>query len=499
MKSSLSILILFLFFIITAYTQQCLPGNNYFGTQADIDNFIINNPDCTEILGSLEFSDAGISNLNAFSQINTIHGDLTFYNNGGLLTLQGLEGLTTIHGDLTLLENFSLINLSGLENLTTINGNFSLSQHGESLESIQELSGLTSVGGDVRLVGLYINSLEGLENLSHIGSDLVLSVMWNLQDLHGLENVNFIGGQLFVNDNPSLTSLEELGNFDPFELQALQIKLNPQLSFCLHPSICQYLANYPATIFGNNDDCNDEIEILSNCGDYSKLAFLVFYDTDGNKLLDAGEPFIDGIKLKIQPGDITVFSNSLNGGKVYLDSGNYIINYLEDDNPLWALTTDSLSYDLMLDNIIDCDTVLYGLLPTANISSAISTVNSPPARCQSWIVFEVAVHNTGFIIIEEGILWLEVDEEILETNFIDPPDTIVGSNIYGWIYSGLFPGQFESRKIRLKIPGPPDFPIGEYLLFSSYTTFTDANGAHEKHPGVHIVHWYNVHSIQMIN
>jgi len=83
-------------------TLPCLPfGNYYLSTQADIDNFQTNYPNCTEIEGDLyigSWSGTDITNLNGLSILTDIVGDLRIYNNAYLTGLTGLDNVTFIGG-----------------------------------------------------------------------------------------------------------------------------------------------------------------------------------------------------------------------------------------------------------------------------------------------------------------------------------------------------------------------------------------------------------------
>jgi len=59
-------------------SQPCLPEGITFTTQAQIDSFQINYPNCTEIEGNIDIGDwegTDIDNLNALSVLTSIGGD----------------------------------------------------------------------------------------------------------------------------------------------------------------------------------------------------------------------------------------------------------------------------------------------------------------------------------------------------------------------------------------------------------------------------------------
>ncbi len=92
-----------------------------FTSQAQIDNFSSNNPNCTEIAGNVHIYSSAvnsdITNLDGLSQITSISGNLIITSNTNLSTIMGLSNLTTLGGYLYMLGNSTLTSLAGLENL----------------------------------------------------------------------------------------------------------------------------------------------------------------------------------------------------------------------------------------------------------------------------------------------------------------------------------------------------------------------------------------------
>lgn len=255
-KSIFSIALLLI--IQTTASSQCIPDSIVFSSQQQIDNFQIDYPGCTEIIGRVEIFGDNITNLQGLSPIISVGGDLRIIQNPLLNSLSGLDSLNTIGGQLWLIENPALATLSGLESLTSVGDNIELWTN-NSLTNLAGLDGLISIGGSLRiwqnanLVGLSelanlddlgatlsihnndaLINLTGLENLTHInglveiGSNDVLSGLTGLDnidaidglllirkndsliDLSGLEGMTSIGGELIISNNFSLTSLAGL-------------------------------------------------------------------------------------------------------------------------------------------------------------------------------------------------------------------------------------------------------------------------------------------------
>jgi hypothetical protein len=216
---SLVVFILF-FYQITALSQPCLPEGITFTTQAEIDNFQTNYPNCTEIEGDVTISGNDITNLNGLSVLTAIGESLFIGHNNTLINLTGLENLSSIGGHLNIWANDTLTGLAGLHNVTSI---------GESL---------------------FIGHNNAIINLT------------------GLENLTSIGGYLNIWANNALTSLTGLDNIGVASIVNLFITDNYSLSNCEVQSICNYLANPNGTvnIYGNATGCNNPPEVANACG-----------------------------------------------------------------------------------------------------------------------------------------------------------------------------------------------------------------------------------------
>ena len=250
---------------------QCPPGGVTFTNQAQIDNFIIQYPDCTEINGDVVIDEANITSLAGLANITSITGALEIREVEGLENLDGLENLETVGTDLILREVEDLENIEALESLTSVGGEFTVRSCPE-LVTLDGLENLTTVG-----LGLIIRdcgsliSIEGLTSVEYVGD--ILEVVENpiLESLAGLENVTtIIGGEegaLVIEGNDALTSLEGFGNPETVMTGGITISTNGSLSYCAVPAICNFLQNppegAPVLIGLNVTGCNSDTEVTA--------------------------------------------------------------------------------------------------------------------------------------------------------------------------------------------------------------------------------------------
>ena len=439
-----------------------------------------------EGLGSLSFLDGSLEintnnslkNFNGLESLNSINGYLKIQSNSSLTSLSGIENLAFIDGDLSIINHDSLHDLTGMEGLTMINGILDIRQN-DNLFSLDGLHNVSEISGNLTLYeNSVLNSLSGLAALTLIGGNLFVQEVDSLISFIGLENLTTIeGGSIYIRDNNSLVSLEGMSSIDFNSISDILIKYNSALKVCNEQFLCEYLdAGNSADIESNHPGCNSEDEVKFNCGLYGIVHYPVFLDLNENMIIDINEPFYNDVEITINPGNLSVFGNSDNGGFIYLSNGTYTFAFDQIENPNWELMTDSFSYTINVGNA-SIDTIYFGIRPLNDISLVSPMIVSPPTRCNEQILFEVVSHNQG-TTSTNGTIWFEIDDNILNSTFIDTPDTIVAQGMIGWHFTNLFPGHIVSKPIELAIPGPPGFPFGDSLVFESWIEYSDINGAH---------------------
>jgi hypothetical protein len=186
-----------------------------------------------------------ISNFVPLANLNRLEGSLQIDNNESLISIEGLEGLDSIGGSLLISENTVLQDLSGLSNLSYIADSLYI-HYNDSLHDLQGLNYLEEVGGNF-IVSYHFEmySLDGLDSLRTIGDVLKLEYNTLLSDISSLENLSF--------EDMTLIGFE--GNY--------------LLSECAFQSLCDYLANPPAStdfyFIDNGVGCNSEAEVQEQC------------------------------------------------------------------------------------------------------------------------------------------------------------------------------------------------------------------------------------------
>ena len=227
-QTYLSIFLFLFVFSSTSFSQTCLPEGIIFTTQNELDNFLIDYPNCTAIEGDL-----------------TIDGE-------DISSLLPLSNITSIEGDLAIGYNYSSYSSSGSPLLTSLAG----------------LENLVSVGGwlDIEICTELIN-LTGLEGITSVGEGLIIVYNQSLTSLSGLEGLTNLDGPLFILLNFELTSIDALSSVDQNGITNLAIYRNTLLSICNISSVCSYLENPNGIvkIYDNGDGCATPTQIAESC------------------------------------------------------------------------------------------------------------------------------------------------------------------------------------------------------------------------------------------
>ncbi|MCH9659340.1 MAG: T9SS type A sorting domain-containing protein, partial [Bacteroidetes bacterium] len=236
-----------------AGAAQCPSEEIMLTTQAEIDAFAANYPNCTNLQNQLTIDglNSTISNLEALSvlengqtiyigyteitSLSGLHnietlGELSLWFNPNIEDLSGLDAMQSI-GRLECYVNNSLTSLNGVENVLTIgdlnlfeNDNLadisqidfidalaSLTLGGNALSTFTGLENLQSVAGDVSLSNELTLNFNELSNLQTIGGSLFITNNQFLEDITAFSNVQSLTS-LFVTDNPSLNDLSGINN-----------------------------------------------------------------------------------------------------------------------------------------------------------------------------------------------------------------------------------------------------------------------------------------------
>lgn len=125
--------------------NDCPEGDIQLKTQAEVDAFLMQYPNCAILRGHLKIGtlneNSDIHDLSKFQNLSAIVGGLSIYNSQ-LENLNGLQTLTQIAGDLIIENNSKLTDLSAFYNLFSINSSQLIIRNNDMLEALWGLDNL---------------------------------------------------------------------------------------------------------------------------------------------------------------------------------------------------------------------------------------------------------------------------------------------------------------------------------------------------------------------
>ncbi len=446
-----------------------LSWNPNLSLLADFDNL-------SEVGGSLDISVSRLANLNGLNDLAVIGGRVNISSNGSLGVINGFQSVANVGSAFDIRYNSTLDSIEGFNNLTSV-GAFVRLEYSNNITSINGFQNLDSVGGDFLIRSTALTDFQGLSSLTFVGGDLTIISNQNLSSLNGLQSLNAISTYLNLSNNNALVSLLGLDNVETAGMTNLYLLNNDLLEFCSESFVCNYLlTGGPSNISNNAPGCNSDLEILFTCDEVGKIHYSLFYDVNENGSLDNDEPFLSGASVLIEPGACTSYGNPTNGGIKFLPFGDYTISYNQNNTPIWELTSSPNFFNFSLSEQNNSDTIYFALRPTESISEVETGLVNGLPRCNEFVTFSAIANNNG-TTIADGTFWFVMDENVLGANFIDPPDTIVAPNRYGWYFTDFYPEAVLKKEISIQLPGPPDFPIGDLLNFKTEINYSDVNGS----------------------
>lgn len=244
----------------------CLPYGAEYTKQSEIDNFLLENSDCIWAYTDISISGSDISNLDGFTNLDSISGNLELNNLDNLTDLNGFSNLRIVEnmfqisdlsistleplknleyaGGLEIIDNPNIVDFNGLSGLKRI-GNLGLSvQQNDQLTSNAGLTNLEIIDG---FVGYYENGLldmDGFPKLKIIGMDVQLDEgLTSVSGLNALEK--FTGGLYFFGGQ-----LSEISGFQSIK------KIDGDLNFSISA-----LGGFSITGFNNLDSISRDFRL----------------------------------------------------------------------------------------------------------------------------------------------------------------------------------------------------------------------------------------------
>jgi hypothetical protein len=168
----------------------------------------------TEIGGFFDiFNNAALETIAEFSNLQSIGGDFNIDGNAALETVAEFPNLQSISGDFFIYENPALETLAGFSNLETIGGFFYIYANA-ALKTVAGFPNLTTISGDYFTIygNAALETVAGFSNLQSIGGSFNMGFNVALKTVPEFSNLQSIGGDFDINSNVALKTLPEFSS-----------------------------------------------------------------------------------------------------------------------------------------------------------------------------------------------------------------------------------------------------------------------------------------------
>lgn len=514
-------------FLLTNICYSQCPTTNFleFNSQAEVDEFLVDYPNCTELNTQLRIgvnpgSESDITNLDAFANIEIINGHLNLQNNPLLTSLEPFFGVILNNPGENSLQNHTIINsplittleglfspetflngpgleisamngltsLAGLENLTGIEGMIYLAGN-EQLTNIDALSNISGEIGSIVIGGHpNLESISGLEGITGLSGDFTFFgfLLWIndndlIEDLNSLSNIQtvndvalFDGSRVFIDDNASLQNIDGISQLDFSILSSLEFRIrdNSNLSICNVESVCGLIANddnADIIINNNNTYCTSIADVINECNlNLNSIVGSVLYDFNNNGC-DPDDYNAQSILVETTNGSTTIgtFTNSDGSyGKLLDFEGAVTTSIIETSLPDgYVATPENVDNEFIgfgNEAIVDFCLNATEEIDDLKISLLPITAARPGFNSEYRLIYE----NRGSII-QDGNVTFIFDETV--QNFIDASvtPTSISGNTITWDFTNMLP--FETRFINIELNhlAPPINEVGDRRIFEA--------------------------------
>lgn len=195
----------------------------------------------------------------------------------------------------------------------------------------------------------------------------------------------------------------------------------------------------------------------------------VYFDKNQNKIKDSSEVGLKDVKLKLTPND--AYSSTEEGHYAFtLGKGQYSLAF--DPFDYWSLTTDSLSYNISInDSNKVWSNIDFGFYPDTVISKVNATVSGSFPRCNTIANYWINLDNVGTSELAAQVK-LQLADSLSFVSASVSPDSIVGQLCYWNIDTLSF---LESRRFKIQVQMPSAAAINDTLKSYLYVNKIDSN------------------------
>lgn len=449
---------------------QCPTDNITITTQAEIDNFAITYPGCTNFEVSLTIEGLSITNLNGLIQLQQVVN--LIIRNTNIVDFTGLDQLTSNNYQFSIYNNNSLINFTGLGQLNTV-GDLDVS-YNDNLQSFEGIGGITHFLAGEGLLIVGNPSLTTLEHLTTCIGSLALTLWENnaLTNLNGLENIGNLYSFSLLN-NSNLTNIDALAYVPVSVFSGVWIDGNPNLMDCSIANICYLLDNGQgnANIQNNGAGCNSAVEILDNCTDgLNIITGKITYDLQANNCVGGGVNF-SSVLVGVTNGTISsqTITNEIGEYTFFVGEGTFTTSVNINSIPSYmsVVANDIQTTFIDTGNTEQIDFCLTANAAANDLKVTILPLNILRPGFES--DFKLVVENIGTTTLD-GTVTVQFDDGRLTFISANPVETNTTASSISWDFTSLLPFSSEEFLYTLDSFQPPINELGDITSFHAEIT-----------------------------
>ena len=169
---------------------------------------------------------------------------------------------------------------------------------------------------------------------------------------------------------------------------------------------------------------------------YNKISGKVYYDQNHNGTKDSSEVYISNQRVFFLPDSAYLYTNYYGEYRVYVDSGNYSIQYVPTG--FWELSSANGYYNIHIDTT---DAIVPDIGVKAIDTMVVSVrISSGITRCNTIEYYWLTVSNEG-TDTANGIVGFRPDH-LTSLSSANPVFDSIANGQYFWRFNHLIPGQY---------------------------------------------------------
>jgi uncharacterized repeat protein (TIGR01451 family) len=205
-------------------------------------------------------------------------------------------------------------------------------------------------------------------------------------------------------------------------------------------------------------------------GGHKYISGIVYFDENGNGVMDGTENVLSNQVITVQPEGVTLYTNT-NGAYFFYTFYQSNVHTITTITPAgWMISSDSSSFTVA-DDTVNQSGFDFGINGLTSFNNMEVTVAGETARCGFPVTYWLTYENTGTTILDGQILFI-IDSATSFISSVPNPDLISGDTLF-YNFTNLYP--FTSAQIVIELQ--MTMQAGDTVLFEALAAF-DSTGTY---------------------